>query len=172
MLRLIVLDPGGTCGLLYGAGSDPSTLEVATAKCALVALPQRLYADMAKLKRREVFSAETALVYETFNLVPGKARQNGRRAPRLQDGWSPVCREAPPHHRCCLRRREERPRARRLRSGRLLPQAARPRKGPLRMKTVLTSGSTTWITYNASTARGLYSDLLRAGYVVRVGFSA
>lgn len=40
------------------------------------------------------------------------------------------------------------------------------------MKTVLTSGSTTWITYNASTARGLYSDLLRAGYVVRVGFSA
>lgn len=72
-----MLDPGGTCGLLYGAGSDPSTLEVATAKCALVALPQRLYADMAKLKRREVFSAETALVYETFNLVPGKARQQG-----------------------------------------------------------------------------------------------
>ncbi len=79
MLRLVVLDPGGTCGLLYGAGRTPETLEVATAKCALAALPARLYEDLRELARKERFGDETLLVYETFTLRLEMARQQCRK---------------------------------------------------------------------------------------------
>ncbi len=77
MLRLLVLDPGQTCGLLQarGPGNDPSVCM--TESVPLAALPARLLSVLRAGAAATQPGDETVLAYETFRLLPGKARQQG-----------------------------------------------------------------------------------------------
>lgn len=80
MLRLVVLDPGGTCGLLYAALEAPGPGSVATTKCALDALPEclRAYLWALTLADRYAPGDKTLLVYESYHLRASRARQQAR----------------------------------------------------------------------------------------------
>lgn len=85
MLRLVVLDPGGTCGLLHCVTEHqphpdiPDIQLVATSKVALDALPARLYSDLVGLHQDYMVGDKTLLVYESYHLRASHAKQQARK---------------------------------------------------------------------------------------------
>ncbi len=77
MLRILVLDPGLTSGLLVCLQGPPPRIrmDIATSKVSLPALPGVLYRELEALAQTALPGDETLLFHETFNLRAGKARQ-------------------------------------------------------------------------------------------------
>lgn len=73
-----MLDPGGTCGLLYGA-QDPKDRAVAAVQTAvrpLAGLASQLCMDLRDLRALEMHGDETLLAYEAFTLNPRRRQDH------------------------------------------------------------------------------------------------
>lgn len=69
MLRMLVLDPGETCGLLTCTWSvEAGAVSVTTQTCSLHRLPETLASCIAAISNHLAIEDEALLAYETFHL--------------------------------------------------------------------------------------------------------